>query len=81
MYLYKILGNKESKMVSQLLWGPPENRWVDKSFSVIVTSEGTAGLNFEHAWGDGACVLAFFNKGTKTIINYIGTRVKTRQIY
>jgi len=46
-----------------MLWGPSQNRWVDKSFSVIVTSGGNAGINFEHAWGDGAVVLSFFNKG------------------
>jgi len=45
-----------------MLWGPSENRWVDKSFSIIIKPDGTSGLNFEHAWGDGACVLSYFNK-------------------
>lgn len=68
----QIAGNNESKLISQLLWGPAQNRWVDKSFSVIVTSEGTAGLNFEHAWGDGACVLSFFNKVHEHIVHECG---------
>jgi carnitine O-palmitoyltransferase 2 len=46
-----------------MLWGPAENRWVDKSFSIIIKPDGSSGLNFEHAWGDGACVLSYFNKG------------------
>jgi len=58
----QLAGHDDCQMIGQLLWGPSQNRWVDKSFSVIVTSKGTAGLNFEHAWGDGACVLSFFNK-------------------
>lgn len=67
--LTQIAGNDESELIGQLLWGPAQNRWVDKSFSVIVTSEGTAGLNFEHAWGDGACVLSFFNKVHEHIVS------------
>lgn len=35
-------------------------RWFDKSFSLIVTRDGLAGLNFEHSWGDGVAVLRFF---------------------
>eukprot|EP00731_Ephydatia_muelleri_P037937 Em0604g4a len=29
-------------------------KWFDKSFSLIVTKQGMAAVNFEHAWGDGA---------------------------
>nr|ATJ44576.1 acetyltransferase 11 [Helicoverpa assulta] len=36
------------------------NRWFDKSFSLIVTRDGVAGVNFEHSWGDGVAVLRFF---------------------
>lgn len=36
-------------------------RWFDKSFSIIVTKDGWAGVNFEHAWGDGVAVMRFFN--------------------
>lgn len=35
-------------------------RWFDKSFSLIVTKDGVAGVNFEHSWGDGVAVLRFF---------------------
>lgn len=38
------------------------NRWYDKSLSMIVGSDGTAGVNFEHSWGDGVAVLRFFNE-------------------
>lgn len=31
------------------------NRWFDKSFSLIVCKDGNAGINFEHSWGDGMC--------------------------
>ena len=33
------------------------NRWFDKCFSLIVCANGKAGVNFEHAWGDGVAVL------------------------
>jgi len=59
---------EEPAIIGQFLWGPAENRWVDKSFSVIVSDDGQCGLNFEHAWGDGACVLAFFNKTHEHIL-------------
>lgn len=36
-------------------------RWFDKSFNLITTKDGWAGLNFEHAWGDGVAVMRFFN--------------------
>ena len=55
-------GTTDEDIVEQFLWGPGHNRWVDKSFSVLITNEGKCGLNFEHAWGDGACVLSFFDK-------------------
>ena len=29
------------------------NRWFDKTFSLIFTAQGAAGINFEHSWGDG----------------------------
>eukprot|EP00658_Telonema_sp_P-2_P033508 TRINITY_DN24581_c0_g1_i2.p1 TRINITY_DN24581_c0_g1~~TRINITY_DN24581_c0_g1_i2.p1 ORF type:complete len:464 (+),score=168.20 TRINITY_DN24581_c0_g1_i2:148-1539(+) len=35
------------------------NRWWDKAASVIVSKEGTLGVNFEHAWGDGVAVLRY----------------------
>lgn len=38
-----------------------DNRWYDKCFQLIVTPSGTAGLNFEHSWGDGVAVMRYFN--------------------
>lgn len=40
----------------------PLNRWFDKSFSIIITKDGRACINFEHSWGDGVAVLRFFNE-------------------
>jgi carnitine O-palmitoyltransferase 2 len=37
------------------------SRWFDKSFNMITTKDGWAGLTFEHAWGDGVAVMRFFN--------------------
>ena len=36
-------------------------RWFDKSIQFIVASDGTAGINFEHSWGDGVAVIRLFN--------------------
>ena len=38
------------------------DRWFDKSFSLIVGSNGTSAINFEHAWGDGVAVLRLFTE-------------------
>ncbi|KAF0873884.1 carnitine O-palmitoyltransferase 2, mitochondrial [Crocuta crocuta] len=45
-----------------MLHGDGTNRWFDKSFNLIVAKDGTAAVNFEHAWGDGVAVLRFFNE-------------------
>ncbi|XP_055978326.1 carnitine O-palmitoyltransferase 2, mitochondrial isoform X1 [Sorex fumeus] len=45
-----------------MLHGDGANRWFDKSFSLILAADGTAAVNFEHAWGDGVAVLRFFNE-------------------
>ncbi len=37
----------------------PENRWFDKSISMIFSSNGCAGVNFEHSWGDGVAVMRY----------------------
>ncbi|BFZ05488.1 hypothetical protein BsWGS_08529 [Bradybaena similaris] len=44
------------------LHGDAINRWYDKSFQLILTKEGTAAVNFEHAWGDGVAVLRYFRE-------------------
>ncbi|XP_063283912.1 carnitine O-palmitoyltransferase 2, mitochondrial-like isoform X2 [Pelobates fuscus] len=45
-----------------MLHGSGMNRWYDKSFSIIMTQDGTAAVNFEHSWGDGVAVLRFQNE-------------------
>ncbi|XP_053549425.1 carnitine O-palmitoyltransferase 2, mitochondrial [Bombina bombina] len=45
-----------------MLHGSSLNRWYDKSFSIIMTEDGTAAINFEHSWGDGVAVLRFQNE-------------------
>ncbi|XP_041861554.1 carnitine O-palmitoyltransferase 2, mitochondrial [Melanotaenia boesemani] len=45
-----------------MLHGDGCNRWYDKSFSIIVTKDGQAAINFEHSWGDGVAVLRFQNE-------------------
>jgi carnitine O-palmitoyltransferase 2 len=37
------------------------NRWYDKSFNMIMLSDGTLGLHCEHSWGDGIALLRFCN--------------------
>ncbi|OQV21714.1 Carnitine O-palmitoyltransferase 2, mitochondrial [Hypsibius exemplaris] len=50
-----------------MLHGNGLNRWFDKSFSLIVDKGGRAGVNFEHAWGDGVAVLRFVNEVHKDV--------------
>ncbi|XP_039984001.1 carnitine O-palmitoyltransferase 2, mitochondrial [Xiphias gladius] len=45
-----------------MLHGDGCNRWYDKSFSIILTKDGQAAINFEHSWGDGVAVLRFLNE-------------------
>lgn len=45
-----------------MLHGDGCNRWYDKSFSIIITKDGHAAINFEHSWGDGVAVLRFQNE-------------------
>ena len=40
-----------------MLHGDARNRWLDKSFQLIVAANGKSAVNFEHAWGDGVAVL------------------------
>ncbi|KAL3289715.1 hypothetical protein HHI36_023115 [Cryptolaemus montrouzieri] len=47
------------KITRQFLHSDSTNRWFDKSFSLIITKDGYAGVNFEHAWGDGVAVLRY----------------------
>lgn len=45
-----------------MLHGNGYNRWFDKSFSIIMSKDGQAAINFEHSWGDGVAVLRFQNE-------------------
>lgn len=47
--------------ITTTLAGPSESRWFDKSFSLIVSQNGNAFINFEHSWGDGACIIRLIN--------------------
>uniref|UniRef100_A0A023GLX5 Putative carnitine o-acyltransferase cpt2/yat1 n=1 Tax=Amblyomma triste TaxID=251400 RepID=A0A023GLX5_AMBTT len=55
-------GTEQEKIAHHFLHGPVYNRWFDKSFSLLLTAEGHAALNFEHSWGDGVAVLRYFNE-------------------
>lgn len=49
-------------LTKMFLHGDGANRWYDKSFSMLMCPDGTMGLNFEHAWGDGVAVLRYINE-------------------
>ncbi|XP_068175732.1 carnitine O-palmitoyltransferase 2, mitochondrial isoform X2 [Antennarius striatus] len=51
-----------------MLHGDAYNRWFDKSFSLILTKDGQAAINFEHSWGDGVAVLRLQNEIFKDTI-------------
>ncbi|KAG7201978.1 hypothetical protein KM043_004673 [Ampulex compressa] len=61
------IGENYKKILRTYLHADGTNRWFDKSFSVIVTKDGVAGINFEHSWGDGVAVLRFFKDVKKDI--------------
>ena len=46
----------------EMLHGDGADRWLDKSFQLLVQANGKAAVNFEHAWGDGVAVLRYFNE-------------------
>ncbi|GJQ84478.1 hypothetical protein Trydic_g21030 [Trypoxylus dichotomus] len=54
------IGGDLYKLAKDFLHGDGKNRWFDKSFSLQVTKDGVAGVNFEHSWGDGVAVLRYF---------------------
>lgn len=51
-----------NKITRNFLHGDGTNRWFDKSFSLILTKDGIASVNFEHSWGDGVAVVRYFNE-------------------
>jgi carnitine O-acetyltransferase len=44
---------------NNLLYGSSANRWYDKAISLIVTANGAAGVNAEHAMIDGMALIGF----------------------
>ena len=64
-----VLGEDNHKVLRNFLHGTGKNRWFDKSFSLIVTGDGIAGVNFEHSWGDGVAILRYFQDIKKDISN------------
>lgn len=55
-----LLGENYNNMLRKFLHSNGTNRWFDKSFSLLISGDGFAGINFEHSWGDGVAVLRFF---------------------
>ncbi|XP_017882802.1 carnitine O-palmitoyltransferase 2, mitochondrial-like isoform X1 [Ceratina calcarata] len=62
-----VIGVNYNKLLRTYLHADGTNRWFDKSFSLIVTQDGHAGINFEHSWGDGVAVLRFLTDIHKDI--------------
>lgn len=55
----EVIGTDQNKLLKTYLHADGTNRWFDKSFSLIVSKDGYAGINFEHSWGDGVAVLRY----------------------
>lgn len=55
------------KLSHQFLYGNPQNRWFDKSLTLIVNQDAQSAVNFEHSWGDGVAVLRFFTEVFKDV--------------
>ncbi|AYF77504.1 choline/carnitine O-acyltransferase [Nocardia yunnanensis] len=53
----------------QLLHGDSGNRWFDKSVSLIVFADGTAGINVEHCGLDGTTILSFVDDLLETSVS------------
>lgn len=45
---------------TQYLCGNGSNLWCDKSFNVVVRSDGRVGVHVEHSWGDAGTFLSLF---------------------
>ncbi|XP_034655684.1 carnitine O-palmitoyltransferase 2, mitochondrial [Drosophila subobscura] len=54
--------NSQEPLLKHLLAGKAQNRWFDKSISLLISADGTTAINFEHSWGDGVAVLRYFNE-------------------
>ncbi|KAL9924930.1 carnitine O-palmitoyltransferase 2, mitochondrial [Glossina fuscipes] len=61
--------NDPIPLLKHFLAGKATNRWFDKSVSLLLGSDGTAAINFEHSWGDGVAVLRYFNEIYKETVS------------
>nr|XP_016933211.1 carnitine O-palmitoyltransferase 2, mitochondrial [Drosophila suzukii] len=61
--------SKQEPLLKHLLAGKAQNRWFDKSISLLISADGTTAINFEHSWGDGVAVLRYFNELYKDTLN------------
>ncbi len=59
MSLEEVTPNSTREACALLLHGDGGNRWFDKSMSLIVYPDGTAGINAEHSRLDGTAVVSF----------------------
>ena len=50
----------EEEGINYFIGDSGKNRWVDKSFQLIVTSEAKMGIHAEHSWGDAPAVGQIF---------------------
>ncbi len=64
----------QQEACDQLLHGDSGNRWFDKSFSLVVFADGSAGINVEHCGLDGTTILSFVD----TMLGSPLTRPTTR---
>ncbi|XP_051164325.1 carnitine O-palmitoyltransferase 2, mitochondrial-like isoform X2 [Leptopilina boulardi] len=72
------IGEEYKKLVHHFLHGDGKNRWFDKSFSLIITKDGYAGVNFEHSWGDGVAILRYFQDIKADISKHLWFRPEDR---
>lgn len=54
------IGENPYDITRNFLHGNGKNRWFDKSFSLQISKDGVAAINFEHSWGDGVAILRYF---------------------
>jgi carnitine O-acetyltransferase len=57
--LDEVAPNDHLAVCNNLLFGSSANRWYDKAVSLVVTADGAAGVNAEHAMIDGMALMGF----------------------
>lgn len=62
----------------QFLHGDGTNRWFDKSFSLLVSKDGCAAVNFEHSWGDVVAILRYIQDIYKDSTQKTSVGLETR---